>query len=181
MRQHATLAVLVAALVVAGCGGADGPSATNARESYAAAAASAFTSGNSGPPVADDVAGCVGAALVDVVGASSLRSRGVTAQDLADAPDLRSLDVPLPVDAERSLAADLRDCDLAGALVGPIAAQIASDLELVLTAEQAGCVDDAVDPRAFEAGLAATFVDRASGQGGFDAVLTAVRSCTASD
>ncbi|MGK2948412.1 MAG: hypothetical protein ACSLFP_07550 [Acidimicrobiales bacterium] len=181
MRQPGSLASLVMAAVLAagtaGCGGADGSGASDPREAYVAAVASAFTSGNGGPAVADDVAECVGAAMVDLVGASALTSRGVSAQDLADATDLRSLGVPLPDDAEQALAAALGDCGLAGALVGPVAEQIAVDLDLTLTDDQARCVVATVDPRAFEVALAATFVDRAVGPAGFDSVLDAVRSC----
>lgn len=177
-----SVALLVAVAMVggtAGCRSGGDPGSTDPRDAYVAAAASAFTSGNGGPALASDVAECVGAALVDVVGAPELTSRGVSAQELADAPDLRSLDVPLPDGAEQTLAGDLGDCELAEALVGPVAEQIATDVDLALGEEEARCVTDSVDPGAFEGALAATFVDRARGQAAFEQVLTAVRACTA--
>jgi hypothetical protein len=169
MRALAIGAVLGAAC--AGGGSAD------PRDVYVDAAASAFTSGNGGPALPGDVADCVGAALVDLAGTTELREAGVSAQELADADDLRSLGLELPDDAEARLTADLADCDLGAAAEGPFLSAFASESGAPLSARATGCVLAAADDRAIEAGLAASFVDRSRGTAGFDELLDAIGAC----
>lgn len=141
------------------------------------AAASAFTSGKGGPPLPEALAECVGEALVDLPGAEALRDAGVSGQELADAPDLVSLQVELPGDAAARLADDLATCGL-----GPVVEEVLLDAGLdeigaALSDDARRCVLDASEDAEVEAGLAATFVDRASGTEGFDTVVEAIDEC----
>jgi hypothetical protein len=176
-RVLRSLVLLCLIGAVAGCGGADRAEPTDPREAFIEAAASAFTSGNSGPALDDGTGRCVGEALVDVVGAPALTAAGTTPQELADAPDLRSLGVPIDPGASAALAAALGACGLGDALAGPYLAAFATESGGPLSDGAARCVDDAIDRSAFEAGLAAGFVDRATGDAGLRAVLDAVAVC----
>lgn len=166
------LLLLVAAVGVgAGCSSAD------PRPSYVAAAASAFTSGKGGPPLPDELAECVGEALVDLPGANALRDAGVSGQELADAPDLVSLGVELPGSPEVRLAGALGECGL-GAVIEELLLDAAlADAEAELSPDARECVLDASSDAAVEAGLAVTFVDRSDGSPGFDTVIAAIDEC----
>ena len=173
--RRATLLLIVALLAGAGCLVDDDPA--DLRDDYVDAAATAFTSGNGGPPLPADLARCVGAALVDLPGATELREAGVSTQELADADDLRSLDVDLPADAPERLAADLGDCDLGAAVEGPLLDAFAAESGGPISDEAAGCVTEGADDGAIESGLAATFIDRTDGTAGFDELLDALGGC----
>lgn len=170
-----TTVLLAVALAIAGC--TVGQSDADARAVYVDAAASAFTSGEGGPPLPDEVAECVGEAIVDVPGTEALREAGIDGQDLADAPDLRSLDVDLPDDAVDQLAEDLAACDLAAGIERPLLDAFAAESGAPLTDRAAGCVVDAADDAAVERGLAESFVDRSVGTPGFDALLRGLADC----
>ncbi|HEY9556841.1 MAG TPA: hypothetical protein VIR58_08900, partial [Acidimicrobiales bacterium] len=169
------LAIAAAAICLTSC--SINGEAADPRPVYVDAAASAFSSGNSGPALPEDVSECVGAALVDVVGAEDLRDANVSAQELADADDLASLDVELPSDATERLTEDLAACDLGEALEGPLLDTFAAESGGPLTEGAATCVLEAADDRGIEAGMAATFVDRSSGTAGFDELLDGVAAC----
>lgn len=173
--MRATTVLLAGALAIAGC--TVGQSDAETRAIYVDAAASAFTSGEGGPPLPDDVAGCVGEAIVDVPGSEALRDAGVDGQDLADAADLRSLDVDLPDDAVDRLAEGLAACDLAAAIERPLLDAFAAESGAPLPDAAADCVVEAADDRAVEHGLAETFVDRSVGTPGFDALLLGLAGC----
>jgi hypothetical protein len=174
MRRIAPLLV-VAALLGPAC--STGDDDADPRAVYVDAAASAFSSGSGGPPLPDDVATCVGAALVDLVGSEELQDAGVTAQELADAADLRSLDVDLPRDAPARLGTALGACELGGAVERPLLDAFAAESGAPLSTDAATCVTAGADDAAIEAGLAETFIDRSSGTAGFDELLDAVGAC----
>lgn len=167
------LLLVLVVVVTAACSG----SSADPRPTYVDAAASAFTSGKGGPPLPEELAECVGEALVDLPGAEALRDAGVSGQELADAPDLASLDVELPDEPEARLADDFAACGL-----GPVMEELLLDAALdeigaSLSPDSRRCVLEASVDAEVEAGLAATFVDLANGTGGFDTVIEAIDEC----
>jgi hypothetical protein len=168
---------LLLVLVVVAAAGACSGSSANPRPVYVDAASSAFTSGKGGPPLPAELAECVGEALVDLPGAEALRDAGVNGQELADAPDLASLEVELPDEPEAQLADDLGDCGLGPAIEKLLLDAALADADVTLSADARACVLDASDDAEVEAGLAATFVDRTNGTPGFDTVVEAIDAC----
>jgi hypothetical protein len=174
LRWPTLLAVVVGA---AACSAGGGVAPSDPQTAYVEAAATAFTSGNSGPALGDDTGRCVGEALVDAVGAPELTAAGVTAQELADAPDLRSLGVPLAPDVGAELAGRLGGCGLGEALARPLVDAVAEQSGGPLGEEATACVVDGLDRADLEAALAVRFVDRADGDAGFGVVMAAVAAC----
>lgn len=164
--------LILVALLVAACNGSADPRAT-----YVDAAASAFTSGEGGPPLPEELAQCVGEALVDLSGAEALRDAGVSGQEMADAPDLVSLDVELPDGSAARLADALGDCGLGAVMEELLLDAGLDEAGVELSAGARSCVLEASDDVQVEAGLAATFVDRANGTEGFDTVTEAIGQC----
>lgn len=168
--------VVLAVLVATGaCASGD----QDPRQAYVDALATAFTSGNGGPPLDEEVARCAAGALVDVVGVEALRRADVSGQELADAADLRSLEVQVPSDAAATLATDFDACDLGPAVEGPLLDAFAAESGAALSDPARSCVADQASDAAIEAGLAATFVDEANGDPGFDEILAGVGACPA--
>jgi hypothetical protein len=171
--RRAALAVAVV-LGLGACASSDRvPSDPRAR--YIAALTTVFTRPD--PGLGRDVGRCAATAMVDLVGAPALTSKGVTASQLSDAPNLRSLGVPLPVDAVDQLGDAFVECELGPAMVSPFLRSMATESDAELTKDAVACVEDNVSPDAVARGLAVTFVGGTQAAPAFDEVLAAVDRC----
>ncbi len=168
------------AMLLGACGGDDdagsGGGSDSDAEAYVDAVAASIREDEEAPSISDEQATCMAEALVDVVGADTLKDAEVTPAEFADTSDFTSLDVDVPDDAADRLGADLRDCDLAGPIKDGLVDSFTSNLRSDLPDEAARCLGDHLDDEGATDGLAATFID-GSDEHLRDLLTSAVGAC----
>jgi hypothetical protein len=105
---------------------------------------------------------CAAAAIVDLVGVDTLTDADISADELAEAENLESLDVNLPDDAADRLGNALAECNLGGSIEDLAVDGFTSNWETGLSSAAAACLRDNFDDRAATDALARTFVDDSS-------------------
>jgi hypothetical protein len=128
-------------LFAAACGDDDGPD----RDAYVAAVSEELQDpeDDSGLELDDDTADCTASALVSAIDDDDLGE--IEPDDLGRAESLDDVDISLDADAEDQLRDDLADCDLEGAFVEAMVAEIGVDLP----DEGADCLAGALDDDEF--------------------------------
>lgn len=159
------IGLITCAVVLAGCGGDDGPGTNPFSEALAESFRSDATN-----PFTDDQIDCLAVEFVaDVGGPSRFEDAGITPDDVRASVDLNQLGLDLTAEDGRAFAESIGQCGIS------IVEVFLSEAGPTLDDEAKACVEANIDEDALNDYFAATFVETADGPP--DELVDPIRPC----